>query len=113
MAEKHLAAFFPSNVEAANSKFVQSLPHMDVFVKSMEWAYPSTVVPLAHGVFWRAYQDAWDQAIRGQRSAQVALEQAQQTVQKALDEQWEYSSFYKDYLHRKNQSLRTMVRAGL
>lgn len=101
MAERNLVAFFPANVEAAKSDFVQSLPHMDVFVKSMEWAHTSTVVPLAHTVFWRTYQDAWDQVIRGDRDAATALKQAQATVQKALDEQWEYSRFYTDYTRKR------------
>jgi multiple sugar transport system substrate-binding protein len=101
IAEKNLASFFPSNIEAANSPFQMSLPHMNVFVDSMQWGHTFTVVPLAHTQFWRAYQQAWDSVMRGNKNAEEALKQAEATVQIALDEQLAYSDFYREYLKKK------------
>lgn len=103
-AEMDLAAFFPANIEAANSSFQQSLPHMDVFVSSMDFARSSTVVPLAHTQFWRAYQTAWDKVMRGSATAREALLEAEREVQRALDEQLAYNLFYADYLDRREDS---------
>ena len=100
-AERDLASFFPSNIEAATSPFQMSQPHMDVFVKSMDWGHTFTVVSLAHTQFWRAYQEAWDSVIRGDKTPDEALKQAELTVQKALDEQLEYNIFYKNYLRER------------
>jgi len=99
--ENNLTAFFPANIEAANSPIMMNQPHMDVFVESMKWARSSTVIPLAHSQFWRAYSEAWDAVMRGEKTAREALEQAQTTVQRALDEQLEYVQFYRDQLHRE------------
>jgi len=74
---------------------------MDVFVDSMAFAHPSTVVPLAHTQFWRAYQTAWDGVMRGQIPAKEALMQAEREVQRALDQQLEYNRFYADHLDRR------------
>ncbi|MCX7767180.1 MAG: extracellular solute-binding protein, partial [Candidatus Sumerlaeia bacterium] len=101
VAEKQLASFFPSNIEAATSPFQMAIPHMEVFVKSMSWGHTFTVVPLAHTQFWRAYQEAWDSVIRGEKTAIEALKQAEQTVQKALDEQLTYNNFYREYLRKE------------
>jgi ABC-type glycerol-3-phosphate transport system substrate-binding protein len=97
-ARRNLTAFFPSNIAAAKSDFVMSQPNMDVFVKSMEWGYSSTVVPLAHGVFWRCYVDVWDRVMRGVDEPATALRRAQSEVQMALDNQLAYSRFYQDHL---------------
>ena len=102
-AEKHLATFFPANIKAATSPFQMSLPHMDVFVESMKFAHTFTVVPLAHTQFWRAYSEAWDSVMRGEKTAREALKQAELTVQKALDEQLAYNKFYKEYLRKKEK----------
>ncbi len=101
-ADRNLAAFFPANVEAANSPQQQSLPHMDVFTKSMEFAAPSTVVPLAHTVFWREYGNAWDRAMRGSMTPRESLELAEREVQRALDDQIEYNRFYAEYLRERD-----------
>lgn len=99
-AEMDLAAFFPANIEAANSPFQQALPHMDVFVASMEFARSSTVIPLAHTQFWRAYQTAWDKVMRGTATAEEALLEAEREVQRALDEQLAYNLYYAEYLDK-------------
>lgn len=102
-AERNLAAFFPANVEAANSPAVQGLPHMDVFVESMQWAQSSTVIPLAHTQFWRSYQEAWDRVMRGTQDAGEALRQAEREVQRALNDQIGYNEFYTEYLDRRGR----------
>ena len=73
---------------------------MNVFVESMQWGRSPTVIPLAHTQFWRSYQEAWDAAVRGQKEPRAALQQAEQTVQKALNEQLQYNDFYRDYLRK-------------
>ncbi len=103
-ADHNLVVFFPANMEAANSPQQQSLPHMDVFIDSMAFARSSTVVPLAHTVFWREYGNAWDRAIRGSQTAEEALGQAEREVQRALNEQLEYNRFYRDYLAKQQHA---------
>jgi len=102
-SEQNLASFFPADIEAANSEAAQSIPHIDVFVQSMEWAHTSTVVPLAHTQFWRSYFDAWDRVMRGTQTAEEALRQAEREVQRALDANIEYSSFYAEHLANLEQ----------
>ena len=102
-ADKHLGSFFPANIEAANSPFQMSLPHMEVFVRSMQWGHSFTVVPLAHTQFWRAYQEAWDRVMRGDKTAAEALRQAERTVQMALDEQLAYNDYYREYLAKRKK----------
>lgn len=103
-ADNDLATFFPANIEAANSPVQQSQPHNDVFVESMNFAHPSTVIPLAHTQFWRSYQTAWDKVMRGSATAEEALQMAQEEVQNALDEQIAYNEFYSKYLEEKEES---------
>ncbi len=105
-AEQDLATFFPSNIEAATSPFQMSLPHMEVFVESMKWGHTFTVVPLAHTQFWRAYQEAWDAVMRGDKEPEEALQQAEITVQKALNEQLAYNEFYKEYLKKEGMQFK-------
>ena len=80
-----------------------SLPHMDVFVENMQWGHTFTVIPLAHTQFWRAYQQAWDSVMRGDKTAKEALKQAELIVQKALDEQLAYNVFYREYLKKQEK----------
>lgn len=105
-AERQLAAFFPANIAAATSPAQINRRCMNVFVDGMKWGRSPTVIPLAHTQFWRSYQDAWNAVMLGQRDPRTALLQAQQTVQKALDEQLEYNIFYRSYLqkHEDNQT---------
>ncbi len=99
-AGQKLASFFPANVEAANSPAALSGAHSEVFVRSMEWAHTSTVVPLAHTQFWRSYSEAWERVMRGTQPAGEALTQAEREVQRALDANIEYSRFYGERLER-------------
>ncbi|MEI7634934.1 MAG: ABC transporter substrate-binding protein [bacterium] len=100
MSRKNIITFFPANIEAANSPVVLSQPNMDVFVKSMDWAYSSTVAPLAHMVFWRSYHDAWERVMRGQETGSVAMRRVQTDVQRMLDEQLAYNEFYRNRLRQ-------------
>ena len=76
---------FPANVHAANDSAFISQPWMDVFVRQMDFAHSPTVVPLAHGVFWREFYAALERSVHGEQEPEVALRQAEQTVQQALD----------------------------
>ena len=67
-------------------------------MKSMEWGHTASVVPLAHSQFWDSYAKAWDSVMRGNKTPEEALRYAEETVQKALDEQIEYNQFYPEYL---------------
>jgi hypothetical protein len=40
--------------------------------------------------------------MRGAKTPEEALEEAQATVQKALDDQLAYNEFYREYLRKKN-----------
>ena len=100
---RNLTSFFPSNIDVANSPFMMSQPNMDVFVKSMEWAHSSTVVPLAHGVFWRCYVDAWERVMRGVDDPATALRRAQTRGPGGAGQPDGYSRFYEDYLRRKDR----------
>jgi multiple sugar transport system substrate-binding protein len=104
LISQKVVAFFPSNIEAANSPMVRGMPHMDVFVKSMDWAQSSTVVPLAHTVFWRSYQDAWDRVMRGAAEPERSLAAAEYETQKALNDQLEYIDFYREHLKKEQRT---------
>lgn len=101
--DHNLASFFPANIEAARSPKQMSLPFMDIFIKSMDFAQSSTVVPLAHSVFWREYPNAWDKVMRGVQTPEAALAEAERQIQKALDDQLAYSDFYLNYLNTHNE----------
>lgn len=98
-------AFFPANIEVAKSPKQMSTPYMDVLIDTMKWARTPTIVPLAHAIFWREYQNAWDQVVRGQKSAREALEAAEKEVQRALDDQIDYNEFYTEYLRKKEAEI--------
>jgi hypothetical protein len=95
-------AFFPASIEVSKSPKQMALPYMDVFIDGMEWARSPTIIPLAHAVFWREYQNAWDVVMRGQKGAREALEAAEKEVQRALDDQIDYNKFYMDYMRKKD-----------
>jgi multiple sugar transport system substrate-binding protein len=99
-ASQNLAGFFPADKHAANSPATKGIPHIEVFVEGMQWAHPTTVVPLAHTQFWRSYGEAWDKAMRGTEAPAEALRQAEREVQRALNANIEYSRFYSESLQR-------------
>lgn len=105
--ENDLVAFFPANIEVASSPIQMTVPHMQVFLDSMQYAHTPTVVALAHTVFWREYGNAWDEVMRGRRSARDALRRAEQEIQRALDDQLIYNDFYREYLERHPRSIIT------
>ena len=95
VAANNVAGFFPANIAAAESPAQQSMPHMDVFTESMDFAHSSTAIPLAHTVFWGEYTAAWERAVRGKESPKEALLRAERIVQRTLDQQWEYAEYFR------------------
>jgi len=94
-------AFFPANKTAAQSPKQMSVPHMPVFIESMKWGTPTTVVPLAHTVFYREYALAWDNATLGKKTPRQALLDAETEIQRALEGQLDYAEFYRKHLEQE------------
>lgn len=89
---------FPANKFAANdSSFVNSDSNMIVFVNQMEYSHSPVVVPMAHEVFWREFYNAIESAVRGTKSPQEALIQAENLIQIELDR----ASAYDAYVRKK------------
>jgi multiple sugar transport system substrate-binding protein len=84
---------FPANRLAANDpEFIKDSTTI-VFVKQMEFAHSPTIVPLAHGVFWREYTMARERAVRGLQTPLKALQQGEKQVQLELDKAVAYDNF--------------------
>lgn len=89
---------FPANrLAATDSSFLVS-PEMEVFVHQMEYAHSPTVVPLAHGVFWREFYLALERTVYGRQPADVAFAQAEAQVQESLDRSSEYDEYVRAHM---------------
>lgn len=84
---------FPANIHAAYDSSFISKPLVDVFVRQMNFAHSPTVVPLAHGVFWREFYGALERSVQGEQNPEDALLQAEITVQSALDRAVNYDEY--------------------
>lgn len=103
--DHHQVSFFPANKIAAQSPKQRSVPHMDTFIESMKWGTPTTVIPLAHTVFYREYALAWDNATLGKKPPRQALRDAESEIQRALDHQLDYAEFYREHLEKASAAL--------
>ena len=92
--DQNMITFFPANIKAAQCPKEMAIPGMPIFVESMKWAHSPTIIALAHSVFWREYAMAWDEVIRGKKTAREALETAERIIQRSLDDQLTYNDFY-------------------
>ncbi len=81
---------FPANIRAAYDSTFLARPWMEIFVRQMDHAHSPTVVPLAHGVFWREFYGALERSVYGEQTPEVALLQAEGTIQSALDRALRY-----------------------
>lgn len=84
---------FPANMHAAYDSSFISEPLVEVFVRQMDFAHSPTVVPLAHGVFWREFYGALERSVHGEQTPEAALRQAEATVQSALDRAVRYDRY--------------------
>ncbi len=84
---------FPANMHAAYDSSFISEPLVEVFVRQMDFAHSPTVVPLAHGVFWREFYGALERSVYGEQAPGAALRQAEATVQSALDRAVRYDRY--------------------
>lgn len=84
---------FPANMQAAYDSSFIAEPLVEVFVRQMDFAHSPTVVPLAHGVFWREFYGALERTVHGEQTPEAALKQAEATVQSALDRAVRYDRY--------------------
>ena len=84
---------FPANMQAAYDSSFIAEPLVEVFVRQMDFAHSPTVVPLAHGVFWREFYGALERSVHGEQTPEAALKQAEATVQSALDRAVRYDRY--------------------
>ena len=59
----------------------------------MEVAHSPAIIPLVHGVFWREYLGAREQAVKGILSPIGALEVAEKQIQLELDKAVAYDQY--------------------
>jgi len=59
----------------------------------MDFAHSPTVVPLAHGVFWREFVGALERSVLKEQPTQEAFEQAETVVQDALTRSGGYDRY--------------------
>ena len=93
---------FPANIHAAYDSSFISKPLVDVFVRQMEFAHSPTVVPLVHGLFWREFYGALERSVREEESPRDAFQQAEATVQSALDRAVGYDRYVQSRMKNLN-----------
>ncbi len=84
---------FPANRAAANDPIFLQDGRMQIFVTQLEHAHSSTIVPMAHDVFWREFYTAQEQIIYGNQSIEQALGTAQTLIQHELDKALSYDEY--------------------
>jgi hypothetical protein len=89
---------FPANKHAAAHPIFLKSSADSIFYRQLKFAHSSTIVPLAHDVFWREYWNALDKAVYNIDTPLNALKQAQRIVQSELDEALDYDRFVRSRL---------------
>jgi multiple sugar transport system substrate-binding protein len=84
---------FPSNRLAAYDSTFMTNDMIRVFVNQMDYAHSPTVVPLAHGVFWREFAGALERSVLREQTPEEAFSQAESVVQSAVDRTGSYDQF--------------------
>ncbi|MCR4439331.1 MAG: ABC transporter substrate-binding protein [bacterium] len=101
LAEKE--PLVPSNRLVAHQKaFLERMPQMAIFDSLMYQGFGSSLLPLVHDVFWREYFLAMEMALNHRLSPEEALRQANQRVQKQLDEAAEYDQYVRKKMPWEN-----------
>ena len=86
-------SLFPTSRLAAYSPEFMTDTTTKIFVKQMEVAHSPAIIPLVHGVFWREFLGAREQAVKGSLSPREALEVAERQIQLELDKAVEYDQY--------------------
>jgi multiple sugar transport system substrate-binding protein len=86
-------SLFPTSRPAAYSPEFITDSTTGIFVEQMEVAHSPAVVPLVHGVFWREYLSAREQAVKKLMSPREALEIAEKHIQLELDKAVAYDQY--------------------
>ncbi len=84
---------FPANRLAARDSLFLSNSGMAIFLRQLEFAHSTTIVPLAHDVFWREFTSALERVAHGSQEPEQALKQAQKLVQTELDDALQYDRY--------------------
>lgn len=85
---------FPVNRLAANDPgFLAMNRYVRIFTDQMEQSRSKSITPLVHDIFWREFSLARERSLRGVLPPQQALEQAERTIQAALDRALEYDAY--------------------
>lgn len=89
-------SLFPGTREAANDPAFMTDEKTEVFVRQMDYARSPSIVPMAHDVFWREFENAQERVMFGMQTPERALTRAERIVQRALDEALEYDRFVRE-----------------
>jgi ABC-type glycerol-3-phosphate transport system substrate-binding protein len=92
-AKNQSESLFPASRLAAYSPEFMTDSTTKIFVEQMEVAHSPAIVPLVHGVFWREYLGAREQAVKGALSPRKALEVAEKQIQLELDKAVAYDEY--------------------
>lgn len=85
---------FPVNrLAARDSAFLAVNPWVSIFTGQMEQTRSKSIVPLVHDIFWREFSLARERSLRGVMPPQEALQQAERTIQAALNRALEYDTY--------------------
>jgi hypothetical protein len=90
---RHESKSVPANRLSANDPLFLRDGKMQIFVTQLEHAHSSTIVPMAHDVFWREFYTAQEQIIYGNQSIEQALGTAQTLIQHELDKALSYDEY--------------------
>ncbi|MFH1214195.1 MAG: ABC transporter substrate-binding protein [Candidatus Neomarinimicrobiota bacterium] len=90
---------FPTNrLATADPVFLRD-GKMQIFVTQLEHAHSSTIVPMAHDVFWREFYTAQEQVVYGNQSIEKALGTAQSIIQHELNKALTYDEYVRSKMN--------------
>jgi maltose-binding protein MalE len=85
---------YPANrFAASDSAYINNVKGGEIFYSQMNFAYSPTIVPMAHGVFWREFSMARERVMHGVQSTEEALNQAEKVIQAELDKAIGYEEY--------------------
>ncbi len=93
-AESMEEMLYPANrFAASDSSYISNVKGGEIFYSQMNFAYSPTIVPMAHGVFWREFSMARERVMHRVQSTEEALKQAEKVIQAELDKAIGYEEY--------------------
>ena len=94
LQQEQESTLFPANIYAANdSAFIGGDEDKLIFIKQMEYAKSPSIIPLAHGTFWREFAAARERSVHKLQTVKEALKQGNKVIQAELDDAIRYNKY--------------------